>query len=191
MKEDWVSVFRSLTIRHRPTSFDKVTVLPYPGFATREVFGVLYGKVPEAIAALPVATRLSLATKSLLAERFSCSVRHPRALMAELSSARDGRGSRFGDPHGGLLVKAFSDGLRVLMRVDRCHLAPFHLDDVNAAVPVRRSIRQLVCRRPAHDDTGTGLLNGELAWRQHEGGHTDAPNVEYFLRRADIRFGRR
>jgi hypothetical protein len=27
----------------------------------------------------------------------------------------------------------------------------------------------------------TGLLNGELAWRQHDGGHTDAPNFETFI----------
>lgn len=27
----------------------------------------------------------------------------------------------------------------------------------------------------------TGLLNGQLAWRQHDGGHTDAPNVKYFI----------
>ena len=27
----------------------------------------------------------------------------------------------------------------------------------------------------------TGLLDGELAWRQHDGGHTDAPNYEYFI----------
>ncbi len=27
----------------------------------------------------------------------------------------------------------------------------------------------------------TGLLNGELAWRQHDGGHTDAPNFKYFI----------
>ncbi len=25
------------------------------------------------------------------------------------------------------------------------------------------------------------LLNGELAWRQHDGGHTDAPNIKYFI----------
>ena len=31
----------------------------------------------------------------------------------------------------------------------------------------------------------TGLLNGELAWRQHDGGHTDAPNWKYFLAWAD------
>ena len=29
------------------------------------------------------------------------------------------------------------------------------------------------------------LLDGELAWRQHEGGHTDAPNVKYFIQWAD------
>ena len=27
----------------------------------------------------------------------------------------------------------------------------------------------------------TGLLDGELAWRQHEGGHTDAPNFQFFI----------
>jgi len=27
----------------------------------------------------------------------------------------------------------------------------------------------------------TGLLGGRLAWRQHDGGHTDAPNMKYFL----------
>jgi hypothetical protein len=26
-----------------------------------------------------------------------------------------------------------------------------------------------------------GLLDGELAWRQHDGGHTDAPNVKHFI----------
>jgi hypothetical protein len=27
----------------------------------------------------------------------------------------------------------------------------------------------------------TDLLNGELAWRQHDGGHTDAPNFKFFI----------
>lgn len=27
----------------------------------------------------------------------------------------------------------------------------------------------------------TGLLDGQLAWRQHNGGHTDAPNFKYFI----------
>ena len=31
----------------------------------------------------------------------------------------------------------------------------------------------------------TGLLEGELAWRQHDGGHTDAPNMKFFLGWAD------
>ena len=30
-----------------------------------------------------------------------------------------------------------------------------------------------------------GMLDGELAWRQHDGGHTDAPNVKYFIQWAD------
>ena len=31
----------------------------------------------------------------------------------------------------------------------------------------------------------TGLLDGQLAWRQHDGGHTDAPNMKYFIQWAD------
>jgi hypothetical protein len=31
----------------------------------------------------------------------------------------------------------------------------------------------------------TGLLEGELAWRQHDGGHTDGPNWRYFIPWAD------
>jgi (4-O-methyl)-D-glucuronate---lignin esterase len=30
-----------------------------------------------------------------------------------------------------------------------------------------------------------GLLDGQLAWRQHDGGHTDAPNIKYFIKWAD------
>jgi hypothetical protein len=26
-----------------------------------------------------------------------------------------------------------------------------------------------------------GMLDGHLAWRQHDGGHTDAPNIKYFV----------
>jgi len=36
----------------------------------------------------------------------------------------------------------------------------------------------------------TGLLDGELAWRQHDGGHTDAPNIKYFTEWADGKMGR-
>ena len=35
-----------------------------------------------------------------------------------------------------------------------------------------------------------GLLDGELAWRQDAGGHTDAPNVKYFIEWADKKMGR-
>jgi len=31
----------------------------------------------------------------------------------------------------------------------------------------------------------TGLLNGQLAWRQHDDGHTDGPNWKYFIPWAD------
>jgi len=36
----------------------------------------------------------------------------------------------------------------------------------------------------------TGLLDGQLAWRQHDGGHTDAPNMKYFIQWADKMIGR-
>ncbi len=36
----------------------------------------------------------------------------------------------------------------------------------------------------------TGLLDGRLAWRQHDGGHTDAPNMKYFIQWADKQMGR-
>jgi xylan 1,4-beta-xylosidase len=32
-------------------------------------------------------------------------------------------------------------------------------------------------------------LDGQLAWRQHDGGHTDAPNVRYFIEWADRMIG--
>lgn len=34
------------------------------------------------------------------------------------------------------------------------------------------------------------MLDGELGWRQHDGGHTDEPNVEHFIHWADIHFAR-
>jgi hypothetical protein len=37
---------------------------------------------------------------------------------------------------------------------------------------------------------GVGLLDGQLAWRQHDGGHTDAPNWKYFIPWADRMIGR-
>ena len=40
-------------------------------------------------------------------------------------------------------------------------------------------------------EVNVGLLDGALAWRQHEGGHTDAPNWKYFLSWADHAFNRR
>ncbi len=35
-----------------------------------------------------------------------------------------------------------------------------------------------------------GLLEGQLAWRQHDGGHTDGPNWQYFIPWADKFLGR-
>ena len=36
----------------------------------------------------------------------------------------------------------------------------------------------------------TSILDGQLGWRQHDGGHTDAPNMKYFIEWADRFFGR-
>jgi hypothetical protein len=36
----------------------------------------------------------------------------------------------------------------------------------------------------------TSLLEGELAWRQHDGGHTDAPNMKYFIEWANRKIER-
>ena len=35
----------------------------------------------------------------------------------------------------------------------------------------------------------TDLLDGELAWRQHTGGHTDGPNMKYFIQWATDKMG--
>jgi hypothetical protein len=35
----------------------------------------------------------------------------------------------------------------------------------------------------------TSMLDGELAWRQHDGGHTDAPNMKYFIEWAGGKIG--
>lgn len=34
------------------------------------------------------------------------------------------------------------------------------------------------------------MLDGQLAWRQHDGGHTDEPNIEHFIRWANRLYGR-
>ena len=34
-----------------------------------------------------------------------------------------------------------------------------------------------------------GLLDGQLAWRQDDGGHTDAPNMKYFIQWVDQNTG--
>ena len=36
----------------------------------------------------------------------------------------------------------------------------------------------------------TGLLDGELAWRQHDGGHEDRSNMKHFIEWADQKFAR-
>lgn len=43
-----------------------------------------------------------------------------------------------------------------------------------------------VAKMPPHN---TGLLDGELAWRQHDGGHEDRSNMKYFIVWADKLIG--
>jgi len=56
-----------------------------------------------------------------------------------------------------------------------------------AAQPVFRMLGASGLGVPDDDRTAQmppvnhGLLDGHLAWRQHDGGHTDAPNVKYFI----------
>jgi len=44
-------------------------------------------------------------------------------------------------------------------------------------------------RRAKMPPVNTGLMDGELAWRQHDGGHTDGPNWKYFLPWASRKLG--
>jgi lysophospholipase L1-like esterase len=75
-----------------------------------------------------------------------------------------------------------------------------HQGSFMAAVAAQRVFRLLGARGLGVSDnymTGkmppvnVGLLDGQLAWRQHDGGHTDAPNWKYFLAWADYFFQRR
>jgi len=45
-------------------------------------------------------------------------------------------------------------------------------------------------RRQKMPPVNVPLLDGQLAWRQHEGGHTDGPNFKYFIAWADRSWGR-
>lgn len=44
-------------------------------------------------------------------------------------------------------------------------------------------------RKVTPPPVGEGLLDGELAWRQHDGGHTDGPNWRYFIPWAERELG--
>jgi hypothetical protein len=44
-------------------------------------------------------------------------------------------------------------------------------------------------RREQMPPVNTGLLEGRLAWRQHDGGHTDAPNWKFFIPWANRELG--
>jgi hypothetical protein len=45
-------------------------------------------------------------------------------------------------------------------------------------------------RKEKMPPVNVGLLDGQLAWRQHDGGHTDGPNWKYFIPWADRMFQR-
>ena len=54
-----------------------------------------------------------------------------------------------------------------------------------AAGPVFRLLGAKDLGTATMPPVNVGLLEGKLAWRQHDGGHTDAPNWKYFLAWAD------
>jgi lysophospholipase L1-like esterase len=54
------------------------------------------------------------------------------------------------------------------------------------ALPTRENYR--TATMPPYD---TGLLEGQLAWRQHDGGHTEAPNWKHFIPWAETQLARR
>jgi lysophospholipase L1-like esterase len=69
-----------------------------------------------------------------------------------------------------------------------------HQGSYMAAIAAGPVFRLLGARAlPGSDDYRTakmpavneGLLDGQLAWRQHDGGHTDGPNWKYFIQWAD------
>jgi hypothetical protein len=45
------------------------------------------------------------------------------------------------------------------------------------------------CRTAQKPAGNTGLLDGELAWRQHDGGHEDRTNMKHFIKWANKLLG--
>jgi hypothetical protein len=43
----------------------------------------------------------------------------------------------------------------------------------------------MIITSPKNLRSTTGLLDRELAWRQHDGGHEDRSNMKYFIAWAD------
>jgi hypothetical protein len=69
-----------------------------------------------------------------------------------------------------------------------------HQGSFMAAIAAQRVFRLLGAKDLGRSDdyhvermppVNTGLLEGQLAWRQHDGGHTDGPNWRYFIPWAD------
>jgi lysophospholipase L1-like esterase len=54
-----------------------------------------------------------------------------------------------------------------------------------AGLPATEGYR--TAKMPPHD---TSLLEGQLAWRQHDGGHTDGPNWKHFIPWTNAQFAR-
>jgi hypothetical protein len=58
-----------------------------------------------------------------------------------------------------------------------------------AAGPVFKLLGAKGISTPQMPPVLTGLLDGQLAWRQHDGGHTDAPNFQFFIPWANRELG--
>lgn len=71
-----------------------------------------------------------------------------------------------------------------------------HQGSFMAAIAAQRAFRLLGARDLGRSDdynsekmpaVNVDMLDGNLAWRQHDGGHTDEPNVEHFIKWVDRR----
>ena len=105
------------------------------------------------------------------------------------------------DPLDLLRAELPNGGARV-RKIEPHEQVPFELEPVMAEatgaaksgqgqkapiVPERKSTLQRNAKKPS---INTDMLDGDLAWRQHDGGHTDAPNITHFTAWADRRSGR-
>ena len=100
------------------------------------------------------------------------------AMLVARSRAAPGSEAFGQHPHHRIVVFTLHVRVRpgAAEKCDEFVLVPFGARDLGVSNDYRTE------KMPA---VNAGLLDGELAWRQHDAGHTDAPNVKYFIQWAD------